>query len=82
MMVSENVSENISFPLRSVFSCSSQRLISQITICACVTGVCRHQDSHLALFEQHPALMEATKRVLALVFLFNYYFIDRNLFHS
>lgn len=76
------VSENISFPLWSVFSCSFQRPISQRTLCACVTGVCGDQDSHLVLFQQDSALMETTKTVLALVFLFNYYFIDRDLFHS
>lgn len=69
------VSENISFPLWSVFSCSSQMLITQRIVCACVIGVCGDQDSHLALFQQDIALMETAKRVL---FLFNYYFIDRD----
>lgn len=76
------VSENISFPLWSVFSCSSRRPISQRTLCACATGVYGDQDSHLALFQQDPPLMKTTKTELALVCLFNYYFIDRDLVHS
>lgn len=54
-------SENISFPLWSVFSYSFQRPISQRTLCAFVSGVCGDQDSHLALFQEDPALMETEK---------------------
>lgn len=76
------VSENIFFPLWSVISCSSQRPISQRILCACVTGMFGDQDSHLALFQQDPALMETTKTLLTLVFLFNYCFINRDLSRS
>lgn len=62
------MSENISFPLWSVFACSSRRPIFQRTLCACVSGVCGDQDSHLALFQQDPALMETTKNNAGLGF--------------
>lgn len=49
--------------MASIFLFISETNLSNwsLNLCACVSGVCWDQDSHLALFQQDPAWMKTLK---------------------